>query len=433
KRKKSSRKLWQCCKRRNSGGLSTQRRLSQSSIFSTEEGWGEQACDQFERVEFTHRIPALQNGGSAPPKTTCSEQGLHDQYRSQGCLFFSTHEQTASTFPNVHLGGRTVSIHLPSLWVSTSSSIVHNAVEASSVAFASPGFEDDNLSRRHNCFEPNSGRHIKGQGLSLWLLQNLGFVTNCEKLVLQPSHTMEYLGFVINSLEMKLSLPETKMNHLVQSCRDLIQKQVSSVRTIAKVIGKLTSSMQAVFPAPLHYRHLQRLQIKGLLTGKSYETMVSLDQNCRNDLQWWIDQNSIWNGRAIIAPAPDLVITTDASMRGWGAVCQGVHTRGLWTPQEATSLHINALELKAAFFAVRAFTAKKTQLHVHLRMDNKTAITYILKMMGTRSSILLRIAQELWNYALQNQISLTAEYLPGKTNHEADWESRIIRIPAAGN
>ncbi|CAB3993566.1 reverse transcriptase [Paramuricea clavata] len=264
----------------------------------------------------------------------------------------------------------------------------------------------------------------------LWLLQNLGFVINWEKSVLQPSHTMEYLGFVINSLELKLSLPETKMNHLVQSCRDLIQQQVSSVRTIAKVIGKLTSSMQAVFPAPLHYRHLQRLQINGLLTGKSYETMASLDQNCRNDLQCWIDQISIWNGRAIIAPAPDLVITTDASMRGWGAVCQGVHTRGLWTPQAATSLHINALELKAAFCAVRAFIAKKTQLHVHLRMDNKTAITYILKMGGTRSPILLRIAQELWDYALQNQISLTAEYLLGESNHEADWESRHYQDPS---
>ncbi|CAB3996761.1 Hypothetical predicted protein, partial [Paramuricea clavata] len=174
-----------------SGGLSTQRGLSQSNIFSTEEGWGEQACAQFERVEFTHRIPALQNGGSAPPQTTCSKQGLHDQNRPQGCLFFSTHEQTTSTFPNVHLGGRTVSIHLPSLWVSTSSSIVHKAVEASSVAFASPGFEDDNLSRRHNCFEPNSGRHIKGQGLSPVASAELGF---CDQLGKVGATTLPYHG-----------------------------------------------------------------------------------------------------------------------------------------------------------------------------------------------------------------------------------------------
>ena len=138
--------------------------------------------------------------------------------------------------------------------------------------------------------------------------------------------------------------------------------------------------MQAVLPAPLHYRHLQMLQVKGLLAGKSYEIMVPLNQNCQNDLQWWMDQIYTWNGRSIITPAPDLVITTDASLQSWGAVCQGVRTRGLWSQQDSNTLHINALELKAALFAVRAFTAKERQLHVHLRMDNRTAVAYVLKM-----------------------------------------------------
>ncbi len=200
--------------RGNLGGFFKQGGLHQSSIFSTQERWGEQACDQLERVEFTHYILALQNGGIAPTKTISPKERLHDQNRSQRCIFFSTHEQTASTFSNVHLGGKTVSVHLPSLWFGTSSSTVHKTVEASNVPLASPGFfYYDYLPRRHNCLEPNSGRYSKGQ--------------------------------------------------------------VSSVKTIAKVIGKLTSSMQAVFPAPLHYRHLQRLQIKGLLRGKSYEAMVS--------------------------------------------------------------------------------------------------------------------------------------------------------------
>ena len=44
------------------------------------------------------------------------------------------------------------------------------------------------------------------------------------------------------------------------------------------------------------------------------------------------------------------------------------------------TLHINALELKAVLFAVRAFTAKERQLHVHLRMENRTAVAYVLKM-----------------------------------------------------
>ena len=147
------------------------------------------------------------------------------------------------------------------------------------------------------------------------------------------------------------------------------------MRTLSQIIGKLTSSIQAIFPAPLHYRHLQRLQVRGLLMGKGYETVVPLSEDCRDDLQCWIDQMSNWNGRSIITPAPDLTITTDASLKGWGEVCQGRHTRGLWTCEESGSLHINALELKAALFAVRTFTPNQRQLHVHLRMDNRQLLT----------------------------------------------------------
>ena len=153
------------------------------------------------------------------------------------------------------------------------------------------------------------------------------------------------------------------------------------MRTLSHIIGKLTSTMQAVLPAPLHHWHLQMLQVKGLLEGKGYNSVVPLNKECQNDLQWWINQLSTWNGRSLISPAPDLIITTDASLKGWGAVCQGVHTRGLWIPEESL-LHINALELKAALFALRAFSNNRRKIHVHLRMDNRTAVAYLLKMGG---------------------------------------------------
>ena len=222
---------------------------------------------------------------------------------------------------------------------------------------------------------------LRDRDSTLWLLQHLGFVINWKKSVLHPAQCMEYLGFVINSIEMKLFLPSGKMSHLVQECKDLILEKSASVRTLSHIIGKLTSTMQAVLPAPLHYRHLQMLQVKGLLEGKGYNSVVPLNKECQNDLQWWINQLSTWNGRSLISPAPDLTITTDASLKGWGAVCQGVHTRGLWTPEESL-LHINALELKAALFALRAFSNDRRKIHVHLRMDNRTAVAYLLKMGG---------------------------------------------------
>ena len=159
---------------------------------------------------------------------------------------------------------------------------------------------------------------LRDRDSTLWLLQHLGFVINWKKSVLHPVRCMEYLGFVINSLEMKLFLPTEKMSQLLQDCKDLILEKSASVRTLSHIIGRLTSTLQAVLPAPLHYRHLQMLQAKGLLEGKGYNSVVPLNKECQNDLQWWIDQLSTWNGRSIISPAPDLIITTDASLKGWG-------------------------------------------------------------------------------------------------------------------
>ena len=249
-----------------------------------------------------------------------------------------THVPKASPFLEVHVGGETLPIQLPSLWSRTSPLPFHQIVEANSGSVTSTWHEADYISRRYNSVQSNLRRDLERQGhpIGLWLLQQLGFVINWKKSVLIPAQTMEYLGFLINSLEITLALPEEKIQNLIQSCRQLLQSRVSYVREIAKLVGKLTSSMQAILPAPLHYRHLQMLQIKSLLAGRSYETEVTPNQSCKDDLQWWIDQITNWNGRAIPIPAPDIVITTDASLKRWGAVCQGVRTRGLWTPQEAS-------------------------------------------------------------------------------------------------
>ena len=94
-----------------------------------------------------------------------------------------------------------------------------------------------------------------------------------------------------------------------------------------------------------------------------------------------MDELENWNGRSIITPVPDLIITTDASNAGWGAVCNGVTTQGLCTSREK-ELHINVLELMAANFAVQAFVKEQKMQHIYLKMDNTVAVANINKMGG---------------------------------------------------
>ncbi|MEW8547756.1 MAG: DNA N-6-adenine-methyltransferase [Candidatus Thiodiazotropha sp.] len=164
-------------------------------------------------------------------------------------------------------------------------------------------------------------------------------------------------------------------------------------------------------------------QIRVLLVNKSYQAKVKLTLECLQELRWWISQMQNWNGKSIITAGPDLTISTDASKKGWGAALGKRRAQGLWTLAE-TEQHINVLELKAALFALRTFAFDLRKVHVHLKMDNRTSVAFIQKMGGTRSTRMLPLTQEIWNFALEREITLTAEYLPGSLNTDADWQSR---------
>jgi len=191
---------------------------------------------------------------------------------------------------------------------------------------------------------------LKGQGVSaLWLLQILGWKVNWTKSILRPCQVMDsYLGFIVNSIKMQLLLPQEKVENIRLSCINMLEQKQTSVRELAVLIGKLTATVSAILPAPLHYRTLQMLKRAGLKRShQTYGAMVTLTPECREDLTWWCQNLSNVNGKAVISPNASVTITTDASKKGWGAVRNGTEmiAQGLWTQQES-ELHINVLELK---------------------------------------------------------------------------------------
>ena len=145
---------------------------------------------------------------------------------------------------------------------------------------------------------------------------------------------------------------------------------------------------------------------------------LSLSGEAQKELSWWIDSLDQANGKRMIVPSADLVITMDTSKKGWGAECQGETTQGLWSMEEAHK-HMNCLELLAAKFAIVAFVKEWKDLHIHVRSDNRATVAQINKMGGTRSMDLFKETKELWSFALMRGITVTAE-LPGDQNLVAD-------------
>lgn len=105
---------------------------------------------------------------------------------------------------------------------------------------------------------PSVEQVLQHAASTLNLLEGLGFTVNYLKSVLVPSQQMEFLGSLVNSLDLSLSLPRDKIRKIQSKCQDLLNTPVTTVRELSKFLGLLSSSIQAVFPAPLHYRYLQQ-------------------------------------------------------------------------------------------------------------------------------------------------------------------------------
>ena len=103
---------------------------------------------------------------------------------------------------------------------------------------------------------------------------------------------------------------------------------------LTKLIGKLGLTAQAILPAQLQVRYLQRLQIQALKLSKCYHAKVHLDKDEKDEIFWWIENVRLYNGKSLILPPTDLCISTDASTKGWGATCQGILTSGPWSQEE---------------------------------------------------------------------------------------------------
>ena len=72
---------------------------------------------------------------------------------------------------------------------------------------------------------------------------------------------------------------------------------------------------------------------------------------------------------------PVLIINTDASRTGWGAVSREVVTEGNWKVNEARN-YINYFELLAVYFALKKFQ-KMLSGHIKVIIDNVTAVSCI--------------------------------------------------------
>ena len=118
----------------------------------------------------------------------------------------------------------------------------------------------------------------------------MGFLPHPEKSVFEPTQKITFLGFVINSVTMTITLTSDKALKVYMACKKLSAKAEHSILELPQVIGLLVVSLSTVQYGQLHHRHLEIEKNIALKSAKgNYFDTLCLSPAAKADLAWWLD------------------------------------------------------------------------------------------------------------------------------------------------
>ena len=223
---------------------------------------------------------------------------------------------------------------------------------------------------------------------------------------------------------MTVKLTTDKMRKIFYLCQEVLLKESVSIRLASELLGKFTSSCEAIKHGQLHYRNLERLKTKALKINKgTFQKKTSTDSHGRQNIIWW-KNNILGSFNIITIGNPSF---TPHSLTGSGAVFKNTSTSGKFSITE-TLMHINVLELKAILFGLRSLCDHICDSHIKVLSDNTKAVHCINNMASCISVDCDKITKSIWNWAIKRRLWLSTAHIPGRLNKEANEESRKTEL-----
>ncbi|XP_023819243.1 uncharacterized protein LOC105357907 [Oryzias latipes] len=244
-------------------------------------------------------------------------------------------------------------------------------------------------------------------------LTALGFTVNWGKCVLTPVQTITFIGLSLNSVEFRARLSAERVTAFRACLSQFRRGAWITFRLCLKLLGLMASALSVIPFGRLHMRPFQRwVALLNLSPARHGHRRVLASVTCILALHKWRDISFLTTGVVMGTVQTRQVITTDASLTGWGATHEGRTVNGLWG-SHMRSVHINCLELLAVSLALEHFLPFLKGRHVFVRTDNTTVVAYINRQGGLRSFQLHTLAHRLIMWSSSRLLSLRAIHVPG--------------------
>ena len=214
------------------------------------------------------------------------------------------------------MGKKLIRIPLLMFWPGFSPSDFHKTSEGPNCLIKQDQCKNNNFFGRHAANGPNVERKFASKRDIDFSVTKFRFCDKYKKSQLRPVKEIEFLGLVINSVNMTLALPQEKVLDIQNKCIQLIASPKTTIMELTKLLGKLSFTAQAVLPGRIQCRYLQQQQIQAVRETNSYQTKIKLSQHSLAELKRWKENLLLQNGKPLKIGMPQLLIQTDASKRG---------------------------------------------------------------------------------------------------------------------
>ena len=242
--------------------------------------------------------------------------------------------------------------------------------------------------------------------LLIQICQDLGWLVNLEKSELEPKQVFDFVGYQFDLQSGRVRPTPERWQNLQQKILGLLSLPTCPVREFMSLIGLLTATEKQVHLGRLHMRPIQWHLKNNWRTPESLEKVIPIPRSLHPHLQWWLAEKNVLTGQPLHPLKHALQIFTDASKEGWGAHLNEHTARGTWSLPES-KLHINYLELKAVFLALKEFQSLCSSNIVLVATDNTTVVSYINKEGGMRSGTLCALLWRILTINISKDENLT--------------------------
>ena len=270
------------------------------------------------------------------------------------------------------------------------------------------------------------------------ILRRMGFSISWKKLE-SPSRCVKFLGILVDSVTMSLSLPMSKVEKLMSEINNLQSKGFAKKKDL-ECIGGLMAHCSTV----VHGGRTFSRRLYDLCASTPRRGVVPLSDDILLDFAWWLSFCEVFNGTAKIVPRLKSVsIVSDSSFVGFGLWCDDDWAMGGWDidPPSILSIHdhvlsppnylpvgasINTLELWPVLQGVRRHAPKNMNSTIEIITDN-SQVMYMINTGRSSNKFCMSWLRELFWLCFVFNVRLFASYVRSEDNMLADALSRFDR------